>query len=252
MENQRLFTNPPTGTFSGLYMGAWRLYKEGKVEEAEHMCRNLLSYPELSDFHKAGCHYLLGCGKHDYLEHAQQAVALFASICEGRELSDSTRQTINEYENKARKALAKAEKDYARIEKNYAKQVDQFTRTFHRQPTVGELVKADMDKNREAVAAYFDAFDEAYEEYLSQGADTHSADKVDDFEAELEEDTEMNFEDILTPERASPSPPPESSLARRNLNLESAAFNFANPPMNSQNAIPDDKDMKHAEHNDRS
>jgi hypothetical protein len=29
-------------------------------EEAKRLCRRLLSYPHLSDYHKAGCHHILG------------------------------------------------------------------------------------------------------------------------------------------------------------------------------------------------
>jgi len=53
--------SPLVSVSDSLFSRAWDLHDDDR-EESERLCRLLLSYPELEDFPKAGCHFLLAHG----------------------------------------------------------------------------------------------------------------------------------------------------------------------------------------------
>jgi len=53
-----------------MFAEAWTFFvaeNETGRDEAETICRRLLSYPQLSDLFKAGCHLIMAYGAEDFL-----------------------------------------------------------------------------------------------------------------------------------------------------------------------------------------
>lgn len=53
--------------FAGLFDRANNHFKRDELEESKRLCDLLLDYPDLSDYHKAGCHYILSFGDDNFL-----------------------------------------------------------------------------------------------------------------------------------------------------------------------------------------
>lgn len=52
---------------SDLYDEANRLFEQRRYPECERICHLLLSYADLSDYHKAGCHSILSLGSDNFV-----------------------------------------------------------------------------------------------------------------------------------------------------------------------------------------
>lgn len=50
-----------------IFNKASKLFDDGEFEDSETLCRQLLTYADLGDYHKAGCHRILSLGDDNYL-----------------------------------------------------------------------------------------------------------------------------------------------------------------------------------------
>ncbi|TIA47180.1 hypothetical protein D6C79_04778 [Aureobasidium pullulans] len=66
--------------FRSLFKKASDAFDAEDFEESERLCHLLLTYDDLSMYHKAGCHRILSLGNTDFLWHAEQTIKLYKQL----------------------------------------------------------------------------------------------------------------------------------------------------------------------------
>lgn len=183
---EELVGDPQGRMFWTLFLEAAEDHRKGDREKSESTCRLLLSHATLGDYVKAGVHTLLSCGQDNILYmiqindkgrkltilnsyHAEQAVFLYENLFtvypggsyDGSFQPTEAQLTIQkEQVTAARKHLAGVKETMDKIEADYQRQMKEFKDYHGRDPTDDELIDRAMEKNSEAVNAYYAEVDE--------------------------------------------------------------------------------------------
>ncbi|KAI8292751.1 hypothetical protein K4K59_006246 [Colletotrichum sp. SAR11_240] len=101
----------------------WRVYDQGKHEEAEDMAAKLLMEPSLSSVHQACMHLLLAGSPHEFVEHANEAVRLYTEVIDKNKNTATPHQLacMNKMLDAAKDALRQARTDKSSIDREVAK-----------------------------------------------------------------------------------------------------------------------------------
>ncbi|CAD0114342.1 unnamed protein product, partial [Aureobasidium uvarum] len=140
--------------FRSLFKKASDSFDAEEYEESEGLCRLLLSYTDLSIFHKAGCHRILSLGDTDFLWHAEQALNLYEQLFypDGEStgdhlLSDAQLETRNNILEDVHKNFAQAERDHVEIQCDYTERCERFEAIYGHHPTAKDVSKARLDRH---------------------------------------------------------------------------------------------------------
>ncbi|THY64597.1 hypothetical protein D6C97_02640 [Aureobasidium pullulans] len=226
--------------FDGLFERANDHFDRDEFDESERLCHLLLDYPDLGDYHKAGCHRILSLGEDNFLWHAQQAVELYENLFTvrpGGSYSGKVPPTQAELDaqqtllNLAKKCLAQASKDHNDLQVDYKFQHHALWQKHWRKPTREELIVAHHLRHNKQQVDFVVTFEDRYVECLQpsmeDGDDEDGDDEDegsqnavnDEDDDKLDSDgsdplPELNYDfDLPTPE-ASSQPEPSSSQPR--------------------------------------
>ncbi|KAG9661896.1 hypothetical protein KCU95_g6266, partial [Aureobasidium melanogenum] len=161
--------------FRSLFKRASDSFDTEDYEESERLCRLLLTYTDLSTFHKAGCHRMLSLGDKDFLWHAEQALNLYQQLFypDGEStgdhlLSDSQLEARNNILEDARRNLCQAEKDHVEIECDYAERIERFRAIYGCEPTAKDVSRACLYRHSKKYLLAVDGSPQSYEAFIEQ------------------------------------------------------------------------------------
>ncbi|KAG2163346.1 hypothetical protein VTO58DRAFT_110771 [Aureobasidium pullulans] len=177
--------------FDGLFERANDHFDRDEFDESERLCHLLLDYPDLGDYHKAGCHRILSLGEDNFLWHAEaeQAVELyedFSTIRLGGSYSGKVQPTRAELDaqktllNLAKNCLAQARKDNDDPQVDYKFQHHALLQKHWRKPTREELIVAHHLRHNKQQVDFVVTFEDRYVECLQPSMEDGDDEDGDD------------------------------------------------------------------------
>ncbi|KAH0338981.1 hypothetical protein KCU81_g7361, partial [Aureobasidium melanogenum] len=159
--------------FRSLFKKASDSFDAENYDESERLCRLLLTYTDLSTFHKAGCHRMLSLGDQDFLWHAEQALELYQHLFypNGEStgdylLSDSQLEARNNILEDARRNLSQAEQDHVEIQCDFAERVERFRAIYGYEPTAKDVSRACLNRHSKKYLLAVDGSAQDYESFI--------------------------------------------------------------------------------------
>ncbi|THZ75167.1 hypothetical protein D6C85_03026 [Aureobasidium pullulans] len=140
--------------FRSLFKKASDAFDAEDFEESERLCHLLLTYDDLSMYHKAGCHRILSLGNTDFLWHAEQTIKLYKQLFypDGRPsgehiLSDSQVRIRDDILEHAYRNLVQAERDHVEIRCDYTERSVRFRTIYGCEPTEKDVSRACLNRH---------------------------------------------------------------------------------------------------------